>query len=214
VIGALGCLWLARERRARVFADTGERAAYSVFFAGELLTSLGSAYYHAAPGNATLVWDRLALSLMLGAFFSLAMGEILDRRTAGRALAPATAFALASVLHWHWTESLGRGDLRLYGLAQFYPAVVVPFAWLFVRPRGERARAILLAWALYAAAKACELMDAPIYQLLGFWSGHTLKHLLAAGASLVLLLALRRRAAAAQGCQVSLREPLPLDGTV
>ena len=40
-----------------------------------------------------------------------------------------------------------------------------------------------MTWALYAVAKACETYDAPIYELTRFWSGHTLKHLVAAAAS-------------------------------
>ena len=59
----------------------------------------------------------------------------------------------------------------------------VPFTILLFRSRYTRAGASLLTWALYAVAKACETYDAPIYELTRFWSGHTLKHLVAAAAS-------------------------------
>ena len=54
--------------------------------------------------------------------------------------------------------------------------------------------------ALYAIAKASELADQPILPALGFVSGLTLKHLLAAAASLCLVMALRalRQAVAVQ----------------
>jgi hypothetical protein len=31
------------------------------------------------------------------------------------------AAGFASLVYWHWTESLGRGDLRFYGFVQFFP---------------------------------------------------------------------------------------------
>jgi hypothetical protein len=51
-------------------------------------------------------------------------------------------------------------------------------------------------WAIlgiYFLAKVLELLDEPIYRMLGTVSGHTLKHLLAAGGALVFLLALQNR---------------------
>lgn len=36
----------------------------------------------------------------------------------------------------------------------------------------------ILGW--YVLAKLCEHYDKPIYEQLGFWSGHTLKHLIGA----------------------------------
>jgi hypothetical protein len=49
----------------------------------------------------------------------------------------------------------------------------------------------VIAW--YAAAKAMELADHSVYEATAGWvSGHTLKHLLAAGAALPVLLAMAR----------------------
>ena len=59
--GGLGlCGHLAGRRRVR---RRREQLPYLVFFLGALLTSFGSAYYHLAPDNPRLVWDRLPMTL-------------------------------------------------------------------------------------------------------------------------------------------------------
>jgi hypothetical protein len=194
VIGLAGYWWLSRAgSKAPAFGDPSERLAYFVFFFGELLTCFGSGYYHSEPNNQTLVWDRLVFSSMLTSFLAIVVTEFVSRRAGTLMLAPMLLLGLYSVWYWGWSEAAGRGDLRLYLLVQFYPVIAIPFiVWLF-RSRYTHAWAVLLTWALFGVAKACELYDAPIYELTGFWSGHTLKHLVAAGASFVPLYALRRR---------------------
>lgn len=51
--------------------------ALAVLFAGVLLTSAGSTWYHLAPTNDSLVWDRLPMTLgFMGLFAaSRAAGE-------------------------------------------------------------------------------------------------------------------------------------------
>ena len=41
-------------------------AGYRLFLIGLLLTAFGSAYYHLAPDNIRLVWDRLPIALACG----------------------------------------------------------------------------------------------------------------------------------------------------
>lgn len=57
--------------------------------------------------------------------------------------------------------------------------ISVPFVFLLFRSRYTRARALLPS----DVTEACELYDAHIYACTWFWSGHILKHLLAADAS-------------------------------
>ena len=194
VVGLLGVWWLIRAGRSSgAFTDSGERVAYLVFFVGEFLTCFGSGYYHAGPTNGTLMWDRLAFSLLLTSFFAIVVTEFLSARAGRLLLAPMVLLGMFSVFHWSWTESAGRGDLRLYVLVQFYPVLAIPIIMLLFRSRYTRAGALLLTWVLYSVAKTCELADAPIYQLTGFVSGHTLKHFVAAGASYLPLCSLRHR---------------------
>src|SRR5713226_7825908 len=38
-------------------------AGFAAFFLGAILISVGSAYYHLQPNNATLTWDRLPMTI-------------------------------------------------------------------------------------------------------------------------------------------------------
>ena len=194
VIGALGCWWLLRRRDlSKTFAERWERTAYLVFFVGEFLTCFGSVYYHANPNNHTLVWDRLTFSLLLTSFFTIVITEFVSKRAGRIMLAPMVLLGLYSVLHWYGSELAGQGDLRVYIVVQFYPVIAIPFIiWMFPSRYGQ-SRPFLMLWALFGLAKICELLDAPIYELSGFWSGHTFKHLIAAAATYCVLYALRRR---------------------
>lgn len=177
LVGALGC-WGLRGRRV-AFRDPRERRPYRVFFAGLLLTGLGSAYYHLAPDNARLAWDRLPLAVALMALFAAIIGERLSVR-AGLLLLPLlVALGAGSVWIWYRGELLGGGDLRLYGMVQFYPLLAVPILSL-LPPRYSGGGWLLGAILLYALAKAFEALDAPIFGLGRALSGHTLKHLFAA----------------------------------
>ncbi|MBM4200342.1 MAG: hypothetical protein FJ189_03550 [Gammaproteobacteria bacterium] len=166
---------------------------YRAFFAGMVLVGLGSLYYHLAPSNATLVWDRLPMTLSFMAFFAAIVGEHLSPALGRRLLWPLSAVGIATVLYWHVTETAGRGDLRPYGLVQFLPLALMP---LILLRHPSRLRSTGYLWAVlaaYALAKGAEAADERIFGLTGVISGHSLKHLLAAGGGLAFLIALRER---------------------
>src|SRR5262245_42081698 len=90
-----------------VFEHASERLPYAVFFFGMLLTAIGSAYYHLAPDNARLFWDRLPMTI---AFMSLLAAQIADRLSVRLGLAllvPMLLIGAASVLYWRTTEEAG-----------------------------------------------------------------------------------------------------------
>jgi hypothetical protein len=158
-----------------------ERGAGWIFAAGLVLTGLGSAWYHWAPSNATLVWDRLPLSALFPTVFAVVIGDRVSR-AAGRALlAPLVIGAIMSVLYWQRFD-----DLRLYGLAQFLPMLLIPL--MLVLFPGRRPTAPLI-WGvvIYAVGKVAELSDGRIFALGSIVSGHTIKHLLAAVAAVLIL---------------------------
>ena len=203
VIGLLGCWWLYRgDRMQAAFEDPGERVAYFVFFFGEFLTCFGSGYYHASPTNETLVWDRLVFSLMLTSIFAIVVTEFVNRRVGRVMLVPMVVLGVFSVLYWARTEALGQGDLRLYYLVQFYPMLAIPVILLVFQSRYTHAKAFWLMWALYALAKVAEIYDEPIFRMTEVWSGHTVKHFVAAGASAIPLFGLRRRMRAGGGARL------------
>ncbi|MET3133113.1 hypothetical protein AAKU55_003395 [Oxalobacteraceae bacterium GrIS 1.11] len=170
------------------------RASHALFFAAILLTAFGSAWYHLAPDNARLVWDRLPIALACAALLAAVW-----RETAGasRKLPAALAgAAVASVAWWRYTDLNGAGDLRPYLLLQLAPIVLIPLLqWRHGRPRRERL-AYGAALTLYLLAKLCEVADHGIFAALAVVSGHTLKHLLAgAAAGIIAWAAPRIRAA-------------------
>lgn len=170
--------------------------AWTVFAVALLLTALGSSYYHWAPDNTRLVFDRLPIAWACAALTCGFLAQRVDARWAGAApLSVAWAVATASVLYWWGTEQGGVGDLRPYLLVQFLPMVLVPAALLMrMAPRGSAPGACVSdqAWwavlALYGLAKLAESADAPLFDALShLTSGHVLKHLLAAAAAAVLV---------------------------
>lgn len=195
VIGlwGLGTVWSRRGRA--LFADRADALPYLVFFAGVTLVSAGSAYYHTAPDNDRLFWDRLPMTI---AFMALFAAFLADRIHAGITirwgLPVLIAAGVLSLLYWDWTEAQGHGDLRFYALIQFYPLVALPLLlWLF--PKARYTTGPYLFWLLfwYAAAKALEAFDREVFALFGnLVSGHTLKHLAAAGAVAVVIRMIQR----------------------
>lgn len=169
------------------------RIAYGTLFLAVVFVGLGSAWYHLRPDNDSLVWDRLPMTVAFMAFFSIILGERVRPRLGRLSLAPLLLLGIASIVVWQITEFRGQGDLRLYGLVQFLPVLLIPIILLLFPAKLSGpfyTWGVLLA---YAAAKALELFDRPIFRSLGFISGHSLKHVAAAGGLFLLVLGLRYR---------------------
>jgi hypothetical protein len=185
VLSNIGFAWVAIWGLARLPRHRGN-AGYRLFFIALLLTAVGSGWYHLAPDNARLVWDRLPIALACAGLLAAIWCEHLG---GGRWVCPALAFlAVASVVWWRFTDLQGAGDLRPYLLLQLLPLVLIPIVqWQAEAPRPQR-RAFLLAMLCYVMAKACELADHTIFGELTVMSGHTLKHLLATAAAMLVAL--------------------------
>ena len=170
----------------------GAWPGYRVFLAAITLTALGSTFYHLAPDNDRLLWDRLPIALACAGLLAAVRAETHGAQSHW-ALPGLIFAAVASVLWWSITESFGTGDLRPYLLMQGAPLVLIPiWHWIHDAPRADRT-AFGIAILLYAFAKAAELNDRRIFDALGFMSGHTIKHLLAVMAAAVLIANLVRR---------------------
>ncbi len=161
--------------------------AYLIFLLSILMTCFGSAYYHWAPDDGRLFWDRLPIALACASLMAAVRIEALQTIEAQQIRPPIFAiahvffmllFALFSVLWWQYT-----GDLRPYLGLQLLAILLVPM-WQHLYPTARRTRWVFLcAVSLYVCAKATEILDAEILHLTGFISGHTLKHLLASAAA-------------------------------
>ena len=193
VVAGVAGLALLRPGRA-AFVDGRERWPYAVFFAGLVLTAFGSAWYHLEPGNARLVWDRLPPAVTIMGLFVASIVERVSVRAGVGLLAPLVALGLGSVPYWHAGETQGRGDLRLYGLVQFYPMLAVPLMMALFPPRYTRAADLGVAVGIYAGAKVFEALDAAILAAGRVVSGHTIKHIFVALAGYQVARMLRARA--------------------
>lgn len=167
----------------------GAARSWTVFFFGTLSVAFGSAYYHWTPDSATLVWDRLPITIAFMALFTALIVEYVRPEIERTLLRIAVVVGVVSVGWWHYTD-----DLRLYAWVQFAPLIAIVYV-LIAFPARYTHRAYLV-WGLvfYALAKVAEFADAAIYSATAHVvSGHSLKHLLAALAPYCLYVMLRKR---------------------
>jgi len=193
IVGLAGFVIVFRHRAA--FERDSERWPYATFFAGLVLTAFGSGYYHLAPDNGRLFWDRLPMTI---AFAGLVAGQISDRisvRAGVALLVPMMFVGMASVVFWRATELAGHGNLVPYAVVQGYTMLVLILIASLWPSRYTRGRDLLYVFGWYALAKVCETFDRGIFEIGHVVSGHTLKHLFAAlsGVAACVMLARRRR---------------------
>ena len=187
---AIGVWALWRLRRAP--AASPSLTAWRAFAVALVLTAAGSATYHWAPSNASLVGDRLPIAWACAALASAFLGERVGTHwSRPRVLVAALAFATLAVAFWWLTERAGQGDLRLYLFVQILPMLLVPLGLALGLRATTPAAAPAGAWwgvlGCYVLAKLFEIADQPVFAALGLLSGHTLKHLVAAAGAAWLL---------------------------
>ena len=191
VAGLFGLFSLFYSDRIAILGEI--KHAYLLFFAGVALVNFGSAYYHLWPGNETLVWDRLPMTFAFMALFAVIIGEFASLKTSQWVLWPLLVTGVVSVLYWHFTETGGHGDLRLYALVQFLPILLIPLLLLFFKSRFTNTGGYWAILFAYLIAKILEHFDEGMFISLGFISGHSLKHVVAAMGVFFLLRAYQNR---------------------
>ena len=191
IVGLMGLFSLFRSGRIKFITEI--KSAYVLFFAGVALVNFGSGYYHLWPGNETLVWDRLPMTFAFMALFAVIIGEFASLKTSKFALWPLVVFGVFSVLYWHFTETAGYGDLRLYALVQFLPMLLIPLLLLLFKPQFTGIGGYWAMLFAYMLAKVFEYFDEGLFNSLGFISGHSLKHIVAALGVFFLLRAYKSR---------------------
>lgn len=167
IIGILGLYKLQKEDIVR--------KQYVIFFIGISLVAFGSAYYHWNPTNETLVWDRLPITIGFMAMFSALISEFIHMQMGRRILFPAMVVGFLSVLYWVVAK-----DLSIYLVVQFFPMLATPVILIFFKSRYNMVMGYWLLLIAYVIAKVFEIYDHETHEVLGFISGHSLKHLFAA----------------------------------
>lgn len=195
LVGIAGLVFLLRDPRAlNAFAECAEQCPYLVFFIGVALTCIGSAYYHLAPDNARLVWDRLPMTV---GFMSMLAAMITERvsLTAGiRLLGPLVVLGIASVVYWRLSASAGAENVMPYFVVQYGSVAIVFLIATLFPSRYTQANRIYLVIGLYIMAKIAENLDAWVFSMGSIVSGHSIKHLVAACAVYQILRMLKARA--------------------
>lgn len=164
-----------------------ERSAWIVAFGGIVLVSVGSSYYHLAPTDATLFWDRATMTVgFMGVLVAVSSEYVSARFNA--MLWPAVLVGLASVVYWRLFD-----DLRFYYWIQLGPLLSLLFIILLFRPRYSNRWLLLAGLGWYGVAKLAELGDKVVFAAAqNIISGHTLKHLFAGLGCYFMCLALTR----------------------
>jgi hypothetical protein len=184
---SLAGLWGLLALRGRALPAATQTAA-QVFFAGLLLTGLGSAFYHWAPDAAGLVLDRLGMAVTFAGALALAVAERVCPPPAPATLWTTFVLAVVSAL-----LPLSHDNVLPWAVLQVGGVALI--VWSAFQTPAEGAIGIrigaLIGW--YALAKALELGDAAVFHATGERvSGHSLKHLAAALAAVPVLIAVGR----------------------
>ena len=193
-IGIAGLAFLMRDPRAKAaFHDSVEKWPYAMLFLSVAMVSAGSAFYHLAPDNTRLVWDRLPMTVGFMSIVAAMVAERVNVKVGVRLLAPLVALGVTSVVYWRLSAAWGAENLRPYMAVQYGSiAIVLLIAALFAS-RYTRGNDIYRVVALYAAAKVAESLDTEIFSFVSILSGHSLKHLIAACAVYQILRMLKAR---------------------
>lgn len=193
LVGIAGLLAVLAETRRSTLCAAGVLWPYVALFLGCALTAFGSAHYHLSPDNRSLVWDRLPMAIGFMGLLGAVIGERVGRNASQVLLAPLLIVGFTSVMYWHATEQLGRGDLRPYLLVQYGSLGCIVLLMIVYPARWTNTGFLWAALAVYAAAKLLEAADHRLFAIGHVISGHTLKHLAAACAVGCLVRMLRVR---------------------
>lgn len=162
-------LWDLRNKKKNL-----KTILWRIFFIAIVGVALGSSYYHLAPSDERLFWDRLAI---VTAFMSLLAVVWAERVTSSIAKTIALILILTgigSVVYWKLT-----GDIRFYLLVQYFPLILIALLCFFYpKPNDRNLYAVII---FYVLAKLVEIYDGQIFELTHEWiSGATLKQVAAA----------------------------------
>ncbi|RUL80060.1 ceramidase domain-containing protein [Dyella choica] len=164
------------------------RHAYGLMFLGLVFTAFGSAYYHCAPSDARLVWDRLPMTLVFMPLLAATFAERLYWHS-DLPLLVLTLLGIGSVAYWKYN-----GNLMPYLMAQGGTVLLILLAIVLLPTPWTERRMLWPVLGCYAVAFVSEKIDVRIFH----WtsetlSGHTIKHLLAAAAFSFILRMLQQQ---------------------
>jgi hypothetical protein len=180
IVGALGLVNFYNNQYIKI--SNSFSVILNLFFISIILTGLGSSFYHLSPNDFTLVFDRLAMSLVFASILAMLTYLKISSRFGLHTLAELLILAPLTVLIWKFN-----GNLTPYVVLQFGGIILVILTLLLTKTRmqGPCFTSLII---LYGAAKLVEFYDEKIFNLSqNLISGHTLKHLIAALAVIIFI---------------------------
>ncbi|WP_367607647.1 ceramidase domain-containing protein [Legionella sp. W05-934-2] len=176
--GIYGLILLVKNKNS--LTNKPDTFVYSLLFIAIILTGIGSTYYHLSPNNATLVWDRIPMTVIFMTLLSLTIMQRIHPKLGLYLLLPFIVLGVFSVVYWYATELAGVGDLRPYALVQFYAMFIIVAILVLFRKPYPPTTAYLYVGFFYILAKLAEYYDRFIFDHFKLLSGHTIKHVAAA----------------------------------
>jgi hypothetical protein len=142
---------------------------------GSVLTCFGSMYFHWSPSSATLVWDRLPMTIGFAAINGLVIADRIDQKLGRVSLIGLILLGLFSIVGYNqsWLT------LKPYIAVQFGTLLFLALAILLLRVSRISNSIWWSTIGLYVIAKVFELADDHVFDITGVISGHTLKHFFA-----------------------------------
>ncbi len=182
VISNLGFTLVAIYGLVQLIAQTDVAISWILFIISVFFVAPGSAYYHYNPNDQTLLWDRLPMTIGFISLSCYVLKDVFHVKKESSLLIPGMALGLLSLYIWTNFQ-----DLRAYYWVQLSPIVIILFATKFFPSPLLPPRHIISAVGLYILAKLTERFDVQIDSYLHY-SGHSVKHVLAALAVFALIL--------------------------
>ncbi|KOM30765.1 hypothetical protein LR48_Vigan01g032000 [Vigna angularis] len=186
VIGLIGLVLCHRRSSYFNISLEGELWGWKCFYAGVTSVAFGSSYYHLHPDDASLLWDRIPMTVAFASLMAILIIERIDAKKGIHAIVPLILIGIISNVFF--------GDIRLYVLAQSAACIAVPLMATLLPPMYTHSPYWLWASGFYLLAMLQETTDRVIYAFTFHTvSGHTLKHLSAAMVPVILTLMLAKR---------------------
>jgi hypothetical protein len=152
----------------------GQKTLFTALAYSSIALGLGSGYYHWAPVDYTLAWDRATMVLGFAIIFydSCIRYDIFSKKGICKGTAITTIVFLGTVVFW-----MLFGRLEPYVFVQFFTMfVLVVLAIKNYKEVPSRHLFNMFIW--YLIAKVFETFDKEIFMMTGeLMSGHTLKHI-------------------------------------
>lgn len=146
-----------------------------IIYSATCFVFVGSSYYHLAPSNDTLVWDRLPMTVVFMSFLSIIISDFISQNRGKQLFFPLIFIGISSVFYWDYTELNNAGDLRFYFLIQFLSLALIFL--IILGYYSEFKRNLYIVLGLYFLAKIAEIIDIQLYENIGL-SGHSIKHII------------------------------------